>query len=274
MLVKFLASKLECESTEYFGAFATPLISQRLSLESVAPSATVWSQFKFQVLTPPNSTPHLGVRVDLGGRKWYQSKSRTNIPIWLLYSLWAYLAPFGHNTQRGVQTTDRAMGKGCLRYSILATQNGVRWGSRNFTHLSGRIGRKNLQYMTSPTVTGHLQNAVKYCTKSMLNGCGRPISKGGFSTPPPARFGGNRRALRSGLDLHLPAHRFPLAPRWHVYLLPYLSYFSWMLKRFSPSVHSPVFGKTVFWFNKMRMLFALKLTFALYAFHIGIFAFY
>ena len=38
----FLNGKLLCESTEYFGAFTTTVSSQRLSLQSVAPSATVW----------------------------------------------------------------------------------------------------------------------------------------------------------------------------------------------------------------------------------------
>ena len=46
----------------------------------------------------PQST-HLGVRVDLVGRKWYQSKSRPQILIRLLDTLTAYLAPFStiHN---------------------------------------------------------------------------------------------------------------------------------------------------------------------------------
>ena len=42
VLDKFLASKLDCESSEYFGAFATTMTSQRLSIQSVAPSAAVW----------------------------------------------------------------------------------------------------------------------------------------------------------------------------------------------------------------------------------------
>ena len=36
--------------------------------------------------------------------QWYQSQSRPHIPIRLLYTLYAYLAPFGHNTQRGRQS--------------------------------------------------------------------------------------------------------------------------------------------------------------------------
>ena len=80
-------------------------------------------QFKCHVLTSQFDPPILGgwgVRVDLGGRKYYQSKSRHYIPIQLLCTLWAYLAPFGHNTTRRTtdRQTDRARGKGRLRYSI------------------------------------------------------------------------------------------------------------------------------------------------------------
>ena len=43
---------------------ATTMTSHRLSIQSVAPSATVWPQFPCQVLTPlPNSTPHLGSKM-------------------------------------------------------------------------------------------------------------------------------------------------------------------------------------------------------------------
>ena len=47
------ACKLECESTEYFAAFATTTTSQRLSIQSVIPSATVWLQFKGGVFGDP-----------------------------------------------------------------------------------------------------------------------------------------------------------------------------------------------------------------------------
>ena len=56
----------------------------------------------------PNSTEidlRLGFRVDLGDRKWLKSKYRPHIPIRLLYTPQAYLAPFGHNTQRGERTS-------------------------------------------------------------------------------------------------------------------------------------------------------------------------
>ena len=49
----FVAGKLECESTEYAGAFATTATSQRLSLESVPPSATVWPLFEGGVFEDP-----------------------------------------------------------------------------------------------------------------------------------------------------------------------------------------------------------------------------
>ena len=42
VLANVLAGKLQCKSTEYFGAFATTLTSQRLAIQSVAPSATIW----------------------------------------------------------------------------------------------------------------------------------------------------------------------------------------------------------------------------------------
>ena len=50
VLGNFIAGKLLCESTEYFIAFATTMTSQRLSIQSVAPSATVWPLFKTGVL--------------------------------------------------------------------------------------------------------------------------------------------------------------------------------------------------------------------------------
>ena len=41
VLANVLAGKLSCESTEYLVAFATTMISHRLSVQSVAPSASV-----------------------------------------------------------------------------------------------------------------------------------------------------------------------------------------------------------------------------------------
>ena len=43
---KVLAGKLQCESAEYFGVLATTMTSQRVSIRSAAPSASVWPQFK------------------------------------------------------------------------------------------------------------------------------------------------------------------------------------------------------------------------------------
>ena len=42
VVTNFLASKLYCESIEYFGAVETTMLSQRLSIPVVAPSATIW----------------------------------------------------------------------------------------------------------------------------------------------------------------------------------------------------------------------------------------
>ena len=43
MCSQFLAGKLYCDSTEDFGAFATTMISKRLSIQSVTPCiCTVW----------------------------------------------------------------------------------------------------------------------------------------------------------------------------------------------------------------------------------------
>ena len=43
VLANSLAGKRQ--STEYFGAFATTMTTQRLPIKSVAPSAAVWPQF-------------------------------------------------------------------------------------------------------------------------------------------------------------------------------------------------------------------------------------
>ena len=61
--------------------------------------AITMSSFEPPIRPPP---PIFGVTLDLGGRKWYKSL----IPIRHLYTLYANLAPFGYNTQRGTQTTD------------------------------------------------------------------------------------------------------------------------------------------------------------------------
>ena len=57
---------------------------------------------------PQFRRPHSGVRVDLGGRKWYKSKiSSPHSYSTSIHTQEAYLAPFGHNTQRGSQTDRR-----------------------------------------------------------------------------------------------------------------------------------------------------------------------
>ena len=82
------------------------MTSQRLSIHLMLHLLPFSPNSNVKLWPPrPNSTPRLGVRVDLGalGRKWYQSKSHPHIPIQRLYTLYAYLAPFGHNIQRGRQ---------------------------------------------------------------------------------------------------------------------------------------------------------------------------
>ena len=54
----------------------------------------------------PLSAPFAGLGGPKGS-KCYQSKCRSLIPIRLLYTVQTYLAPFGHDTQRGRQTGDR-----------------------------------------------------------------------------------------------------------------------------------------------------------------------
>ena len=45
------------------------------------------------------------------------------------------------------------------------SQERFKRGSKNFTCLSWTIGPTNVLDMTSPSVAGQLQNAIKYCTK-------------------------------------------------------------------------------------------------------------
>ena len=73
-----------------------PMTSQYISIQRFALSAAVWPQFQCQVMNS-QFDPHLGGRMDLGGRKWYQSKCHSHITIRLLNTLFAYLAPLGHN---------------------------------------------------------------------------------------------------------------------------------------------------------------------------------
>ena len=54
----------------------------------------------------PHFDPLFGVRVDLGGSKMVPVEMSSHIPHVRL--LWDYLAPFGHNTQRGRQTTEQS----------------------------------------------------------------------------------------------------------------------------------------------------------------------
>ena len=89
--------------------------SQYLSIQRFARSATVWPGFQCQIMPPPSppiQTPRL-----VGGQKWYQSKCCTNIPIQLNYRPILHRLATIHNVT-DKQTTDRAIGIGCLCYSI------------------------------------------------------------------------------------------------------------------------------------------------------------
>ena len=83
-------------------------IFTKLSMQSFALSATVQPEFQCQTMPLPkyDPSPAWGVKMDLGGRKWYHTKCHLNIHIRLLYTLQAYLAPFGfvYNTQNSRQT--------------------------------------------------------------------------------------------------------------------------------------------------------------------------
>ena len=50
-------------------------------------SVTFWPHFQCQVMTVQFDPPFGVVRLDVGGRKWYQSKSHLHFPIRLLYTL-------------------------------------------------------------------------------------------------------------------------------------------------------------------------------------------
>ena len=52
----------------------------------------------------PQFDPIWGLGWTYGVQKWYQSKYLRQIHIQLLYTLYAYQAPFGHNTQHGRQS--------------------------------------------------------------------------------------------------------------------------------------------------------------------------
>ena len=46
VLANFWPANFNAGLLKYFGAFATNITSQRLSIQSIAPSATVWPQFQ------------------------------------------------------------------------------------------------------------------------------------------------------------------------------------------------------------------------------------
>ena len=59
------------QSTEHFGAFATTMTSQRISIQSAAPSTAVWRNLKGKFLR----SPILGVRGVLEGLEFLQIES-------------------------------------------------------------------------------------------------------------------------------------------------------------------------------------------------------
>ena len=117
-----------------FGSNANPLnilvhlqlytVTSRLSIQSVAPSATVWRQFICQVTATISNTPPfggcsiwgitwwsllrhppLGGRLDIGSRKWYQWKCR---PHTFPFDFSAHYGPTLHRfAQYTTRQTDR-----------------------------------------------------------------------------------------------------------------------------------------------------------------------
>ena len=66
-------------------------------------------------LPPPISTPLIrGIRVDFGGRKWYQSKCRPRIPIRLLCTLLHRLASIQNAADRQIERSEQAKTPRCV----------------------------------------------------------------------------------------------------------------------------------------------------------------
>ena len=80
------------------------MISQRLTIQSVAPSAAVWPEFQCHIMSQPKSTPFGGLRWTYGS-KMVPIETATPISI-RLYKNIAYLASLGHNTQRCRRQTE------------------------------------------------------------------------------------------------------------------------------------------------------------------------
>ena len=76
-------------------------------MQSFGLSAAVWPELQCQIMPSAKVDPAW----ELGwtwGSKMVQIEMSIHIPIRLLYTLYAYLAPFGHNTQRGRRQTERS----------------------------------------------------------------------------------------------------------------------------------------------------------------------
>ena len=92
--------------------------TQNFPIQSFGSLCRRWPEFKCQIMLPSNSTTRLGalggpsgvvgmVSIEMSTPHCYSS----SIPIHTK----VYLAPLGHNTQRGRRQTDRAIGTGRLK---------------------------------------------------------------------------------------------------------------------------------------------------------------
>ena len=92
-----------CESIEYFGAFATTMILQRLSIQSFALYAAVWPQFQCQVLTAKFDPYLVGYGGPMGSKMVAIEMLSPHSYSTSVHTIYAYLAPFSQNTQRDRQ---------------------------------------------------------------------------------------------------------------------------------------------------------------------------
>ena len=90
------------------------MTSQRLSIPSVAPSATVWPQCQCQIMSRPNSTHPLGskmVTTEMSSQHSYSTSIHT-------ICLSCTVRPQYTTRQTDTRQTDRATGRGRLCYRI------------------------------------------------------------------------------------------------------------------------------------------------------------
>ena len=89
---QFFAGKHNANPLNIFGAFATTMTSERLSIQSVAPAVTVWPYWKGSFEIP---IWRLGL---FGGRDLYQSKSHPRLHNASQYKVLLCLLPFGRHS--------------------------------------------------------------------------------------------------------------------------------------------------------------------------------